>query len=416
MLDRKAQPVDIARICAAKPPEPWPADTELVSEAKWVAQILVEPQRGYRGLTVRSVAGRVHNVCSTRAISQFPDRQSAERRGRRAVRRAWTGKGPSPGTDIRFARVMQARAMQGTEHMRPTVVTLVAAAILAVLSVPYATAADRDTGWYGGIEVGGGKPGALRILGQSDDVPTNCDGHFPPVEINGQALPLPLSHADCNQGTEEWTNELHVEVGSLLGLQWGYAWPAVRIEAEYLRRRHGRRGGNVAVVGGKQAEFVLGEERLDALEADELFGNVYYGLRGAWGDFWPYVGAGIGLISAKLAYRSAYRRNADAAVLRGLGRHPAAAGTLSLQDATLVDHLRAYQVVLGIDRPLADGVVLGIKARRVVVVDAFADSGSPSLLRGHAPTVAPGGRQVVNTITADDLGYWGVSLSVKYFF
>ncbi len=300
--------------------------------------------------------------------------------------------------------------------MRPTVIALGAAAIAAVLSVPYATAEDPATGWYGGIEVGGAKPGKLRILGHSNDVPTNCDGHFPPVVVNGQSLPLPLRHADCNPGTEEWTSQLAIGAGRLLALQWGYAWPTVRVEAEYLRRHHGRRGGNVTVEGDKQAEFVLGEERLDALGADEVFGNVYYGLRGAWGDFWPYVGAGIGLISAKLAYRSAYRRNPDAAVLRGLGRHPAAAGTLSLQDATLVDRLRAYQVVLGIDRPFADGVVLGIKARRVVVVDAFAANGSPSLLRGHAPTVAPGGRQVVNTITTDDLGYWGVSLSVKYFF
>ena len=291
-----------------------------------------------------------------------------------------------------------------------------AAAIAVVLSVSPNAAADPATGWYGGIEVGDAKPGDLRIFGQSNDIPTNCDGHFPPVVVNGQALPLPLDHPDCNRGAEAWTNRLDIGAGRLLGLQWGYAWPTVRVEAEYLHRHHGRRGGNVTIEGDKQAEFVLGEERLDALEADELFGNVYYGLRGVPGDFWPYVGAGIGLISAKLAYHSAYQRNPDAAVLRDLGRHPAAAGTLSLQDATLVDRLRAYQVVLGIDRPLTDGVVLGIKVRRVVVVDAFAASGSPSLLRGHAPTVAPGGRQVVNTITTDELGYWGVSISVKYFF
>jgi hypothetical protein len=57
-------------------------------------------------------------------------------------------------------------------------------------------------------------------------------------------------------------------------------------------------------------------------------------------EFRPYVGAGIGLITAKLAYRSAYQRNHDAAGMRGLGRHPAAVGTLSLQDAILMDRLR----------------------------------------------------------------------------
>jgi hypothetical protein len=146
--------------------------------------------------------------------------------------------------------------------MRPTGIALVAVPIAAVLSVPCATASDRATGWYGGIELGGAKLGDLRFLGQSNDVPTNCDGHFPPVEVNGQTLPL--DHADCNQGAEEWTNELAIGVGPLLGMQWGYAWPTVHIEAEYLRRCHGRRGSNVTVEGDKQAEFVLGEERLDA--------------------------------------------------------------------------------------------------------------------------------------------------------
>ena len=75
--------------------------------------------------------------------------------------------------------------------MRQTVIALVAAAIAVVLSVSPTAAADLPTGWYGGIEVGGAEPGDLRIFGQSNDVPTNCDGHFPPAVVNGQALPLP---------------------------------------------------------------------------------------------------------------------------------------------------------------------------------------------------------------------------------
>ncbi len=43
MLD---QLVDMARMCAAKPPEPEPADPKLVSEVEWVAQTLVEPPCG----------------------------------------------------------------------------------------------------------------------------------------------------------------------------------------------------------------------------------------------------------------------------------------------------------------------------------------------------------------------------------
>lgn len=44
MLDQLAQRVDIARMRAAKPPEP--ADTKLVSEVEGVAQMLVKPPCG----------------------------------------------------------------------------------------------------------------------------------------------------------------------------------------------------------------------------------------------------------------------------------------------------------------------------------------------------------------------------------
>lgn len=62
------------------------------------------------------------------------------------------------------------------------------------------------------------------------------------------------------------------------------------------------------------------------------------------------------------------------------------------------------------------GLVLGVKVRHVTVWEDFADGGPPDVLRSHEPTVAPGGREVTNTIATGDLGYWGISLTLKHWF
>ncbi len=200
-------------------------------------------------------------------------------------------------------------------------------------------------------------------------------------------------------------------------MQAGYAWRSWRFEAEYSHRRHaGGRSDSAVTAGDKEAEFVYGVEELRDIRADALFGNAYRDYPGAFGALTPYVGAGAGLLGIGMAYGSGYHRNPDRDVMRALGRHPAAAGTLSAQDADLSDRLWGLQLMGGLDRPLAGGHVLGVKIRYVTLRGEFSDGAAPDVLRSHEPTVAPGAREVANTIGTGDLGYWGIALTLKYCF
>ncbi len=242
---------------------------------------------------------------------------------------------------------------------------LVAGAV-TLLAAPDVAAQSWRSGWYGGLDVGVALPRDIDIRGRTDDIPTNCDGHFPDVEVDGRTLPLPLDHPDCAPGAEGWENHFDIDGGPLLGFHAGYAWRALRIEAEYVHRRHGGNRSASTITGSdKQAEFVFGAERLSDVEADAFFGNVYYDFRGAPFELIPYVGAGMGLIAASTTYSTTYHRNPDSNIMRTLGRHPAAAGTLSVQEATLSDRLWAYQWTAGIDYPLVERFVLGVEVRHV---------------------------------------------------
>ena len=294
---------------------------------------------------------------------------------------------------------------------------LFVAGVAILLGSSEAAAQSARSGWYGGLEIGAAVPGVIGIRGRSDDVPTNCDGHFPDIVLGGRTLPLPPDHPDCSAPGDGWRSRFDIGSGPLIGLHAGYARGPYRFEAEFSHRRHGgNRSDSTITAGDKEAEFVHGVERLRDIEADALFANVYRDFRGESGGLRPYVGAGAGLIGVRMAYSSAYHRNPDSNVLRALGRHPASAGTLSAQDANLSDRLLGYQWLAGLDRPLAGNLVLGGKVRYVTVQDDFTDGGPPDVLRSHEPTVAPGGREVTNTISTGDLDYWGISLTLKYFF
>ena len=235
-------------------------------------------------------------------------------------------------------------------------ILLFAAGAAALLGIPEAGAQNPRSGWYGGIAIGAALPGHIGIRGRSDDVPTNCDGHFPDIVLDGRMMPLALDHPHCAGPAEGWRSRFDIGNGPLLALQAGYAWRSWRFEAGYSHRRHaGGSSDSTITAGDKQAEFVYGVEELGDIRADALFANVYRDYSRAFGGLTPYVGAGVGLLGIAMAYGSAYHRNPDRDVMRALGRHPAAAGTLSAQDADLSDRLWGVQLMGALDRPLAGG-------------------------------------------------------------
>ena len=94
------------------------------------------------------------------------------------------------------------------------------------------------------------------------DVPTNCDQHLPRATVNidgrNEILPFPLSDPRCARGQDHWENSFDLDNGPLLGLNVGYAWRGLRLEAEYFYRQHGGDVSGLEITSGdKNDEFFL---------------------------------------------------------------------------------------------------------------------------------------------------------------
>ena len=303
--------------------------------------------------------------------------------------------------------------------MTKTLFLAIAAAML--LAATDARAENGRAGWYGGLDLGVAVPDEMITRARNDGIPTNCDQHLPWATVNidgrNEILPLPLSDPGCARGQDHWGNSFDLDNGPLLGLNVGYAWSGVRFEAEYFYRQHGGDVSGPEISSGNKAdEFLLVKSRMNNLHGHQFFGNIYRDFRSISPSLIPYIGGGVGVMFAKMDYSAAFHRNPDRAVLQDLGRHPDAAGTLSSEDEELSDTLWGYQLVAGVDTPLADNLLLGVKARYVGFWNDLKGGGTWDRLRSHASTIAPGGDQVRYEIRTDDLGFWGVSLNLKYFF
>ncbi len=305
--------------------------------------------------------------------------------------------------------------------MNKTTPALSALAVAMLLAATDARAENGRAGWYGGLDLGMAMPHEMDARARDSDVPTNCDQHLPRATVNidgrNAILPFPLSDPGCARGQDHWENSFDLDNGPLLGLNVGYAWSGLRLEAEYFYRQHGGDVSGLEITSGdKNDEFFLLRSGIGDVNGHQFFGNVYHDFHDVSPTLIPYIGGGVGFMLAKMDYSATFHRNPDRAVIQDLGRHPDAAGTLTSEDEELSDTLWGYQLVAGVDYPLADGVFLGVKARYVGFWNDFKDGGPWNSLRSHASTIAPGGDQARYEIRTDDLGFWGVSLNLKYFF
>lgn len=310
------------------------------------------------------------------------------------------------------ANMNTAKTTRPTWQPRKSIVGVVCLLLAMVVATNQALA--EPSGWYGGLDLGIAMPEALDTDMGDNDVPTNCDQL---LSGPGSMFVKPLSDADCRQGQDTWNNRFDLDTGILAGVNFGYARHGLRIEAEYFHRRHSGEDSPLPfVAGGKEDEFSTLSERISDLRGHHFFGNVYYDFHNVWTQWTPYVGAGIGWMHAKLDYSSKFQRNADQAVVSGLGRNPNAAGTLTTSDAELSDTLWGYQLMLGSDYALNDQISIGIKARYAVFNNDFKDDHAYDLLRSHASKFEENGETVRYKFKGDELDFWGVSLNLKYFF
>ncbi len=308
--------------------------------------------------------------------------------------------------------------------MDNTIIRFLILIAVMLLTTSFANAESDRGGWYGGLDLGIAMPGDLDTHSTDTDVPTNCDQHFNnvAVDIDGDKgpanLPFNLSDPKCARGQDVWENNFDLDNGPLLGLNVGHSWSSgLRLEAEYFYRQHdGEDSQFGTIAGGKDAEFSEMTERLDNFHGHQFFGNVYYDFHNVLPKAIPYIGGGIGVIVAKVDYSAKFHRNSDPEIMKQYGRHPDAAGTLTSEDKKLSDSLWGYQLMAGIDYPLTESLLLGVKVRYVDFSSDFKDGDSWDKLRGHESTIEPGGAEVRYKLKTDDLDFWGVSLNLKHFF
>ena len=297
--------------------------------------------------------------------------------------------------------------------MRNAPAKLVSAA-LAWLALPVAAAAE---GFYIGADLGLSLASKLESTRTNVGVPTNCDQWLGAATLNdGTAVPLPIEQC-MPRPLPASPSKFDLDAGWLAGLNAGYALGALRIEAEYFHRRHSGEKLDLIVPGDpKQVEFTERSEEIGNLRGSNLFVNLYYDF-GASGSakLQPYIGAGLGLMRARIGYRGTSVRNSDPAALLALGRNPNAAGTTSRADDRLSDNLLGFQLITGADYALSERQALTLKLRYGNAFGDFeSDGNSWRPLRDHESTVAPGGAPIRYGIEASGLGFWSLSLGLKF--
>ncbi len=278
------------------------------------------------------------------------------------------------------------------------------------------------SGFYIGIEnIGLVVPFILELTRTNVGIPTNCDQWLAPAVLHdGTSVPLPLDQCSP-RALPASPNRFGLNTSLYTaGVIAGYSTDQLRLELEYFFRIHNGETLSLDVPGDpKQREFVERSETIDSLVGHSIFVNVYRDLIGGlpWSRAVPFVGGGIGWVRTKLEYSGTSIRIDDRDILLDLGRNPNAAGTRTHADSTPTDSTLGYQLLAGMDYAMSDWLVLTLKARYLGTVGELEGTGIPWItLRGHEPTVGPGGAPIHYNIQATGLGFWSVSTGVKFGF
>ena len=279
-------------------------------------------------------------------------------------------------------------------------------------------------GFYFGADVGLSLPNDLESTRTNNGISTNCDQWLEADTLNdGTTVPLPL--AQCSpKDLPSSPNSFDLGTGFLAGVNLGYALHNFRLEAEYFRREQSGERLDLNVPGDpKQVQFSERSEKISDFRADHFFANVYYDFHNVLpARVTPYLGVGLGLMHVQMDYSATSIRIRDGNELNRLGHNRHAAGTPSLADEVLSDTLFGYQWIAGLDYAWSERFSVGLKFRYGNTFDDFEDGDNAwKPLRGHASTVGPPGTPGGNlpiryAIQADDLGFLGISLNLKYFF
>ncbi len=278
---------------------------------------------------------------------------------------------------------------------------------------------------YIGFQQGLTLPSTLTAPLAGNSQPTRCDSL---LYANGAP---PAADCPSSDPRQIYSTDFDLGAGYAGGVQVGYGWSRIRLEAEYLVHFQGADASPIyatddLVSTGKAREWNPDAPpfaRVSDVRAHQLFANVYYDLVN--GSRWtPFVGAGVGVARTSLHYGNRYVRRTLAQGYFPIGGvDPAttdavpewqrnAAGTVSAVGADVTDTVLGYQLLGGVDYALTDRVSVGARVRWARF-EAASGEFVWDLVRSHEPVLADGVTPYALGLEVDGLQHLGLGLGIR---
>jgi len=203
-----------------------------------------------------------------------------------------------------------------------------------------------------------------------------------------------------------WEYEVDTDTGLQFGLSAGWMWNRLRLEinaahaandATHHFRNTSLRDGSPTCLSGAPCRLPAAAQESEAsgvgrIETRSLFANVYYDFPG-YGDFTPYIGAGIGRADVKVTDVRYISIFVD--------------GRRVVQDTDMEDTVYAWQLHAGADYRVNRRFLVGLKVS-YTDLDDFSDTN-----RYDEHTDEP---NLTNRTKFAGLDYWSALFTVKYLF
>lgn len=290
-----------------------------------------------------------------------------------------------------------------------------AAFLVAVLGLSAAVEAQEDR--YLRMELGRTRNPGVTLDGSDNDWSTQCDLLINPnqVEVGDRcATPPPRT---------SWSHDIAAGGGVIASLAAGWRLTgSLRIEGEYsflgatLGDELAFRIGDVETQDKAEQELETTEGSAQDLKGHAVFANLYFDPVPNAGIS-PYVGVGVGAMSASLDYFVRWKRNDDPTYITTFSDpllNAKVAGTTTIGRTTLSDLVFGYQAIVGADFGGIGPAGFGVRLRRAAFSTLEGDDEWVQL-RSHESDVGRGER-IRYVMTTDDLAFWALTFTIRYEF
>ena len=299
--------------------------------------------------------------------------------------------------------------------------------LATAIGVAITPAAAQERPWYVGIDVGIARADGLVQSASGIRTPTRCD----PWLYAGTGFQAPTDAGCRPEEGRWWWSDLAPGTGFTGAVRVGRAFDRLRVEAEVLHRSH---GGDRAIVsaGGQDLADPGVDSQWNPLappsaaiadfRATQAFVNAYWDFRNA-SRVTPFAGVGVGWAWTGFDFSNRWIRKTVAQGYLDIryttdwpeAAKRAAAGTISLMDASISGRQFGWQVPVGVDYAATDRVSFVGTVRWAQFADLQEDV-TFIVNRSHEPVQPDGSTPYSRLLDFEGLGYWAATIGLRYRF